>query len=90
MDADSGSFHRLPDEVDAGFGFVSDIYTGESLHRRQEGGVYVDTNDSTADFEVGVPDPGLAPPSEGVTGEPYVELGTGFLDFESLADGGDI
>ncbi len=56
MDADSGDYKRLPDGVDAGFSYVSDTYTGESIRRRRladDGpGALQDTNDSSADFEV--------------------------------------
>lgn len=56
MDADSGDYKRLPDSVDAGFSYVSDIYSGESIRRRRladEGpGALQDSNDSGADFEV--------------------------------------
>ena len=57
MDADSAAYKRLPDAVDAGFTHVSDTYTGESVRRLQEDGGLVDTDDSTADFEVSAPSP---------------------------------
>ncbi len=56
MDGDSGDYKRLPDSVDAGFSYVSDTYSGESIRRRRladDGpGALQDTNDSGADFEV--------------------------------------
>jgi hypothetical protein len=57
MDADSAAFKRLPDAVDAGFAYVSGTYTGESIQRVRDGDELVDTNDSSNDFVVGVPDP---------------------------------
>jgi len=87
MGADSGAFKRLPDSVDSGFSWVSGPYVGESLHRRRVGDAWQDTNDSGADFEVGAPDPGLALDSEGVFGEPWIELGAGKYIFETITDG---
>ncbi|PWG81583.1 DUF4876 domain-containing protein [Pararcticibacter amylolyticus] len=51
------SFKRLPVAVDAGFTFCSGTYTGQSVRRKVKtivGGrrVLLDTNNSTADFEV--------------------------------------
>jgi len=90
MDGNSGAFKRLPDSVDSGFAWVSGPYVGESLHRRRVGDAWQDTNDSGADFEVGAPDPGLALDSEGVFGDPWIELGTGWSVFETLTDGDPI
>lgn len=59
MDADSGDFKRLPASVDAGFTWVSDTYTGESVRRRRVDGGLRDTDDSSADFEI------LASPAPG-------------------------
>jgi hypothetical protein len=62
MDAESVAYKRLPPSVDAGFAFVSETYTGESIRRRRmhdgpEG--LQDTNDSSKDFEVlSTPAPG--------------------------------
>lgn len=55
MDGDSVAFKRLPDAVDAGFAWVDGPYTGTALHRRRVDGVWQDTDDSSADFEVGAP-----------------------------------
>lgn len=52
MDADSADSKRLPDSLDAGFVYVSDIYTGESVRRIRDGDRRQDTDDSSADFEV--------------------------------------
>jgi hypothetical protein len=57
MDGDSGAYKRLPQSVDAGFIYVSDTYSGESVRRRLVDGVPADTNNSSEDFEVGVPTP---------------------------------
>ena len=52
----AGDYKRLHPEIDAGYAFVSDTYTGEALHRRRGAdGAFVDTDDSGADFEVGPP-----------------------------------
>jgi len=90
MDADSRDFKRLPDAVDTGHAWVSGPYTGESLHRKRDGAGYQDTDDSGADFEVGAPDPGLPPAPDGVTGEPWIELGKGVAAYEPLMDGGQL
>jgi len=90
MDGDSGDFKRLPDTIDQGFTWVDGAYVGQSLHRKQSGGVWQDSDDSGSDFEVGAPDPGQAPPSEAVWGDPWLELGTGVTGFEPLDDGDDI
>lgn len=58
MDAESGDYKRLHPSVDAGFVHVSGTYSGESVQRRRDAdGVLVDTDDSGADFVVGVPSP---------------------------------
>jgi hypothetical protein len=90
MDGDSGAFKRLPDHVDAGFAWVDGPYVGQSIRRKRTGAGWQDTDDSSADFEVGAPDPGEPPPSEAVWGEPWIELGTGVVAFEPLDDGDDI
>jgi hypothetical protein len=88
MDGSSGDFKRLPPEVDAGFAWVSDTYVGESLHRKQIDGVWQDTDDSGADFEVGEPEPGRALDSGGaLSDDAWIELGTGRATFEPLAEG---
>lgn len=51
-DGESGAFKRLPAAVDQGFTFASGTYTGEAVVRRREDGRSVDTNDSSADFEL--------------------------------------
>ena len=59
MDSNSGAYKRLHETVDAGFVHVSGTYTGESVQRRRDAdGQLIDTNDSGADFAVGVPAPG--------------------------------
>jgi hypothetical protein len=60
QNADSGPFKRLPASIDAGFAHVSGTYTSESIRRRVQSviagrTVYVDTNNSSADFEVASP-----------------------------------
>ena len=90
MDANSGDFKRLPDSVDSGFAWVSGTYVGESLHRRRAGEGWQDTNDSGADFEAGPPQPGQPIASAGITGDPWIELGTGQYLFGSLSEGDDI
>lgn len=87
MDGDSGSFKRLPDSVDAGFSYADGPYTGTAVHRLQEGGAWRDTNNSTYDFVVGPPEPTLPSGSDEVFGDPFIELGSGYPDFEPLADG---
>ena len=57
MDGDSGDYKRLPAAVDAGFIYVSDTYSGESVRRILEDGVPVDSGDSSVDFELSVPSP---------------------------------
>lgn len=58
-DADSVDWKRLHPSVDAGFVHVSGTYTGESVRRKRNAdGVFQDTDDSGADFEVrAVPEP---------------------------------
>ncbi len=58
MDAESDAFKRLPSTVDRGFTFASGTYTGEAVLRRRGDGRPVDTDDSSADFELtSEPDP---------------------------------
>lgn len=90
MDADSGAFKRLPDSVDAGFTWSDGPYSGTSLHRVQVDSVWQDTDDSGADFELGLPEPAPLSASDGVFGDPWVELGTGTASFEPLDEGQDI
>ena len=90
MDGDSGDYRRLPAVVSTGHAWVSGTYTGESLHRRRTGDRWQDTDDSGADFEIGAPDPGLPAEHQDVTGEPWIELGTGLTSYEALADGGQL
>ena len=90
MDADSEAFKRLPDALDAGFAYVSGTYSGESLHRLRDEDGWVDSNDSSTDFEVGDPDPARSEESDGVTGTPELALGTGTSSFVPLADGDSI
>lgn len=90
MDADAGAFKRFPASLDAGFAYVSGTYTGESLHRVQANGVWQDTDDSSADFFVGAPDPYRAPDPPGVVGDVAIELGTGYQAFEPLQNGDDV
>ncbi len=90
MDADSAAFKRLPSRVDRGFGWVSDTYVGESLHRIRSGGTWQDTQDSSADFMVGPPTPSHPDLSPAVHGDTWLELGTGTNAFLPLAVGGDV
>ena len=90
MDADSRRFKRLPDAVDTGFAFHEGPYTGTSLHRKRAGEGWQDTNDSSADFEVGAPDPARPEASDGVFGTPVIALGTGTGTFVPLADGAEV
>ncbi len=90
MDADSAAFKRLPDAVDAGHTYVSDIYVGEAVHRVHDGIDWVDTNDSSVDFVVGDPTPTLDDRVGEVTGDPIVVLGTGVGAYEALPDGAGI
>ena len=90
MDGDSGDYKRLPDAVDAGFAFVDGTYVGQSIRRKRTDDGWQDTNDSRADFEIADPDPGQPLSSEGVWGDPWIELGTGVVAFEPLPDGSDI
>jgi hypothetical protein len=57
MDASSGIYKRLPANVDTGFVYVSDTYSGESVRRVREDGLLKDTGNSSADFEVATPAP---------------------------------
>ncbi|MBW3466820.1 DUF4876 domain-containing protein [Arthrospiribacter ruber] len=58
-----GSFKRIPVSLDAGFSFVNDIYSAESIIRKTrtvDGNmIYEDTNNSTNDFVIN-PDPSPA------------------------------
>lgn len=90
MDGDSAAFKRLPDAVDSGFAWHDGPYSGTALHRLRVDGEWQDTNDSSADFEVGEPKPTLPTETAGVFGEPYVELGGGSLSWESREDGEDM
>jgi hypothetical protein len=87
MDADSGDFKRLPDAVDRGFAYTDGPYTGVSLHRVRTADGWQDTDDTTADFEPGPPSPDLPVATGEVSGDPWLELGTGQATFEPLADG---
>ena len=86
MDADSGDYKRLPDAVDAGFAWHDGPYTGTALHRKISNDMWQDTNDSSADFEVGAPSPTLPTETGGVFGDPWLELGTGTTEYEPLED----
>lgn len=90
MNADSAAFKRLPDAVDAGFTYVTDIYVGESVHRKRDGDGWQDTNHSGDDFEIGAPTPTFDIPDGTVSGDPWIDLGTGATVFEPLTDGGPI
>ncbi len=86
MDASSGAFKRLPDAVDAGFAWHDGPYSGTALHRRRDGDGWQDTDDSSADFELGAPAPAQPAGDDEVFGDPWVELGTGTASFAPLAD----
>lgn len=86
MDADSADYKRLPDAIDTGHAFVSGTYSGESLQRVRTADGFQDTGDSRADFVLAAPDPGPPTAPGVVTGEPWVELGTGVTAFESLEE----
>jgi len=90
MDEDSGAFKRLPDSIDRGFAWADGPYTGTALHRRQAGGVWQDSGDSSADFVVGPPEPSQPAESDGVFGEPRVELGVGYAAWEPIANGDSV
>lgn len=90
MDLDSESFKRLPDSVDSGFASADGPYTGTALHRLRVDGAWRDTNDSSADFEVGSPEPTLPTGTDGIFGEPWIELGTGTSSWIPLNDGGTV
>ncbi len=51
-DADSEAFKRLPPTVDRGYSHASGTYTGEAVLRRRVEGRSLDTDDSSADFEL--------------------------------------
>ena len=86
MNGESGSYKRLPDAVDSGFSWHDGPYTGTALHRLYSNNSWQDTNDSTADFEIGEPDPTLPTGIDGVFGDPWIEIGTGTTSFEPLVD----
>ena len=86
MDENSGAFKRLPDSIDIGFAWHDGPYTGTALHRKEQGGEWQDTDDSGEDFETGPPNPTLPTGSDGVFGEPWIELGTGVAAFEPVDD----
>ena len=90
MDADAAAFKRLPDSLDAGHAWVSGPYVGESLQRVRNGDTWQDTNDSGADFTIGTPDPSFVVASEGIYGEPWIELGTGHTTFTPITNGDNI
>jgi len=90
MDEDSEAFKRLPDAVDIGFAWAEGPYTGTALHRKQVDGVWQDSNDSSADFEVGAPNPARPLEADGVFGDPWVTLGGGSLSWTPLAQGDSI
>ena len=54
--ATDGSFKRIPTSLDAGFSFITNIYTGESIVRKSttvDGNVVLqDTNNSSEDFVI--------------------------------------
>ena len=86
MDENAGAFKRLPDAVDQGFAWHDGPYTGTAIHRLKSNGTWQDTNDSSQDFEVGPPNPTLPTGSDGVFGDPWIELGTGIASYTELAD----
>ena len=90
MNENSGAFKRLPDIIDSGFAWHDGPYTGTALHRKNPDGDWQDTDDSREDFELGPPNPTLPSGSDGVFGEPWLELGTGTAEFEPLQDGDTI
>ena len=55
MDEDSGDFKRIPAQLDSGFTYTPGTYSGESVRRFSVDGVLQDTDDSGADYEVGLP-----------------------------------
>lgn len=57
MNASSGLYKRLPSRVDNGFVYVSDTYSGESVRRKKEDGIWQDSDNSSSDFEVATPAP---------------------------------
>jgi hypothetical protein len=86
MDRNSGDFKRLPDAIDTGHAWVSGTYSGKSLHRIHDGEAWQHTADSGADFTKGPPAPALGQGSGAVTGEVWLELGTGRFSYEPLQD----
>ena len=55
MDEDSVDFKRLHSSLDAGFQYVSGTYVGESVRRKKDGDLWIDTDNSTDDFFVTTP-----------------------------------
>ncbi|MGC6507283.1 MAG: DUF4876 domain-containing protein [Myxococcota bacterium] len=55
MDENSGDFKRLHPDIDSGFQYVSGTYTGESVRRKVENGIWIDTDNSSDDFYVTQP-----------------------------------
>ncbi len=90
MNDTSQAFKRLPDDIDAGFTWNDGPYTGSAVHRKQSGGIWQDTNDSSSDFERGAPKPTLPVTESGVFGDPSLQLGGGNLSWVPIEDGDDI
>ena len=55
MDESSGDFKRLHPDIDSGFQYVSGTYTGESVRRKVENDIWIDTDNSSDDFYVTQP-----------------------------------
>ena len=55
MDEESVDFKRLHSSLDSGFQYVSGTYVGESVRRKKDGDLWVDTDNSTDDFFVTSP-----------------------------------
>ena len=90
LDGNAAAFKRLPDSVDRGHAFVSGTYVGESLHRRRSEDGWQDSGDAAADFVVGLPDPTFPSATEGVFGDPWLEVGTGRSSFVAIAAGANV
>ena len=90
LDDNAGTFKRLPDSVDRGHAFVSGTYVGESLHRRRVDDGWQDSDDARADFVVGPPNPTFPTATEGIFGDPWLEVGTGRNDFVAIAANGNV
>ena len=90
MNADSGAYKRLPDAVDSGFTWADGPYTGTAIHRKRTEGLWQDTNNTSDDFEVGAPSPTLPVTTDGVFGEPFIQLGGGNLSWVPLDEGDDV